>query len=821
MSDNEIQNNINNELLSEVATTLHPTAVSSDAFDDTLENIGRFQVQRELGRGGMGVVYECYDPALERLVAVKISHQDKELQEMQLGQFLTEAKINSQLEHPTIVPVYELGVDDSGSIFFAMQKIKGESLRELLQRFCNEEEKEWPLQRLLLVFVQACYGVAYAHEAGVLHRDLKPDNIMLGSLGEVYVLDWGVARIEGKADALSSNLVENITQLSTGSQAITTQGTVIGTPGYMSPEQSSGELEDIGFHSDVWSLGAVLFELLTLQKVFSKAKEVDYSQLDSPRQRAPQRQIPEEISNICQQAMHINPNARYKNARELAKAVEQFLDGSQKEQKAMHFVKEALSIKDEIEQQVLEMADYQSKAAEVLATIPPTASEEEKIPGWSLEDKAGEIAAKIRLDEVRLQQALQLALEQVPGFLKARELLADFYYQKHINAEKAEDFSLASECMLYLEEYDTGQYGRYIQGNGRITLLTEPANANAHLYRYVKKNRRLVLEDIGDLGQTPILDRELPHGSYVVELSAPQCETVRYPFTIERTQNWDATRPGHETPQPIDLPPAGTLGPDDCYIPAGFAVTGGDPLAAGGFDKRKIWIDSFVVRRYPVTHREWLAFINDLIQAGEEQKALSHIPQELNAEGETGSLLYERTNEGLYFLPKEQLWKEDMPVSQIDWSCALAYTKWLSSQTKQEWRLLDELEWEKAARGVDGRPLPWGKGLNPSWCCTAECHQETPQPMQIGHFVTDESPYGVRDLAGGIRDWCLTQFLPEGPSIQEGILQIEQPVEGASIPHVTRGGAWCLPDWVGRICCRGYHPSIRLPDLGLRIARKI
>ncbi|MFT4625083.1 MAG: sulfatase activating formylglycine-generating enzyme [Myxococcota bacterium] len=119
---------------------------------------------------------------------------------------------------------------------------------------------------------------------------------------------------------------------------------------------------------------------------------------------------------------------------------------------------------------------------------------------------------------------------------------------------------------------------------------------------------------------------------------------------------------------------------------------------------------------------------------------------------------------------------------------------------------------------MDGRPFPWGWEHDPSWACTAESHGGAPAPHPVTAFPPDESPYGVRGLTGGIRDWCFNAFEPAGPAVVDQRAVVAGPADGSG-PRITRGGAWSLPDWVGRICCRGFHAPIRLPDLGMRLAR--
>ncbi len=242
-------------------TLPHPDSAETPvAFAQAL---GRYRVLREIGSGGMGRVLEAWDPELRRSVAIKVLHahtDDDEAEE----RFLAEARVTSQLEHPAIVPVHDIGRTPDGRLYFAMKYVTGRSLREVLRALAagdRETVAAWSRPRLLDTFARVCEAVAYAHDRGVLHRDLKPDNIMVGAFGEVLVLDWGVARVRAPgADAEDARAMLVRTPL-------TEAGTAVGTPGYMSPEQAMSR-GDVGPTADVFSLGAVLFELMTGRRAF-------------------------------------------------------------------------------------------------------------------------------------------------------------------------------------------------------------------------------------------------------------------------------------------------------------------------------------------------------------------------------------------------------------------------------------------------------------------------------------------------------------------------------------------------------------------------
>jgi len=232
---------------------------------------GRYQVLGEIARGGMGVVLKGRDPDLGRDVALKVLHPGRATEPASIRRFIEEAQISGQLQHPGILPVYELGIDAELRPYFTMRLVKGRTLAALLE---ERTDPTVDLGHFLAVFEQVCQTVAYAHARGVIHRDLKPSNIMVGSFGEVQVVDWGLSKVlhqgaepagDGTADpmAWASDEPPVTTVRMTGGGSPSQVGAILGTPSYMSPEQASGEGDNLDEQADVFSLGAILCEVLT------------------------------------------------------------------------------------------------------------------------------------------------------------------------------------------------------------------------------------------------------------------------------------------------------------------------------------------------------------------------------------------------------------------------------------------------------------------------------------------------------------------------------------------------------------------------------
>jgi serine/threonine-protein kinase len=282
---------------------------------------GRYRVGRRIGKGGMGEVMAARDEQVGRDVAIK-RMRSASPSERSVARFLREASIQGRLEHPAIVPVHEIGRDRDGLPFFVMKKLTGTTLSKVIAD--AELREKFPLQRVLGAFAEICLAVELAHVRGIVHRDLKPDNILLGDFGEVYILDWGVAKLIGEEDG-------EFADVSSGSgEHATAVGTTIGTAGYMSPEQACG-MPDIDGRTDIYALGCMLFEILAGEALHPRGPAGMQSALAGPdarpSQRAPGREIPPELDGLCVAATAIERKARLASARELGDRVQRFLDG--------------------------------------------------------------------------------------------------------------------------------------------------------------------------------------------------------------------------------------------------------------------------------------------------------------------------------------------------------------------------------------------------------------------------------------------------------------------------------------------------------------
>jgi serine/threonine-protein kinase len=298
----------------------------------------RYKRLRRHARGGLGEVFVALDEELQREVALKEIQDHHADREASQARFLLEAEITGKLEHPGVVPVYGLGRYDDGRPFYAMRFVKGDSLKEAIERFHKKEastdpgERAVELRGLLGRFLDMCDAVAYAHSRGVLHRDLKPGNVMLGRYGETLVVDWGLAKLLGHKDEPLPSGDVPLTAGSAGDATPTEAGLVIGTPQFMSPEQAAGRLDLLGPASDVYSLGATLYCLLTGQAPFPSPgpdgpgallRKVEQGEFPPPRRLKPE--VPRPLEAICCKAMAGRPEDRYASPEALARDMQQWL----------------------------------------------------------------------------------------------------------------------------------------------------------------------------------------------------------------------------------------------------------------------------------------------------------------------------------------------------------------------------------------------------------------------------------------------------------------------------------------------------------------
>jgi eukaryotic-like serine/threonine-protein kinase len=769
--------------------------------------IDRFEPCSELGRGGMGRVLEAHDPELGRAVAIKVVLDPDAVSSERLMRFVQEARVTSQLEHPNIVPVHDMGVTMDGRVFYVMKKVEGTSLRQLIRRLradVGDARERWTRTRLLNVFVQVCQAIAYAHSRGVLHRDLKPDNVMLGAFGEVLVMDWGLARV---SDAPSEDTARMaVHEEGTGWE--TRDGIALGTPGYMSPEQARGYVHRVDERSDLWALGAILYELLTFQRAIGgedtgqRLKRTVAGPPDDPREAWPERRVPDEVARICLRALALEPDERHAGVDELKADVVAFLEGSRRKEAA----RERLAEAERLWTERAEQSDVERRLGAELKAL------EAQVEPWApLDDptKSKLLATRERLDALVGQQATRFAravaaaeraLSQDPDSVEARGFLARAYWTRFEAAERAGDPGEIAFFLDRVREYDTGRYAELLEGSGALTLVTDPPGARVLAARYDQSGLVWELDKPRFLGVTPLRDRTLPMGSWLLTIQLEGRRDTLLPVKVGR-----GSRCGDERPVPL-LTEEQIGGPDWVYVPPGWTIVGADPPAGKEWPLEQRYVEGFLMARYPVTAGQYAEFLNDLAERGDPSLA-ERMPRMPGAPGKPSTTYWKIPSPGAPLrFPLDDVhgdpWSGDWPACGITWGDSAAYAAWRADVEGRSIRLLSEVEYERAARGADGRSFPWGDRFDPSLCKMGSSREGRPQPEPVGTFDNDRSSFGVCDLAGGIRAWCR-----------------ETDYEGDERRRAIRGGAWSSTERACRATNRfGLEVEVTHAYLGARLA---
>ncbi len=306
---------------------------------------GKYAIVGGIGVGGMKSIVRASDRDTGRDVAMAEMREEKKKGFSK--QFVREARLAANLEHPNIVPVHEIGIKKDGSPYFTMKLVRGENLAYIIDRLDDEKSfysKQFNLHHRLRIFIKVCDAIAFAHSRGVIHLDLKPENVQIGEFGEVLVLDWGLAKLIGSQDDEDEPPQDNQTKnppndrplmerIGNGSVEITMDGVIKGTPGYMAPEQVAGKNKEKDERTDIYALGAILYSLLTFQKpVDGDNPQIMMlntleGNIPTPRKRAPDKNIPKSLEAVVVKALALRKENRYQTVKELSNDIDAFLGG--------------------------------------------------------------------------------------------------------------------------------------------------------------------------------------------------------------------------------------------------------------------------------------------------------------------------------------------------------------------------------------------------------------------------------------------------------------------------------------------------------------
>ncbi|MCM8537971.1 MAG: serine/threonine protein kinase [Lentisphaeraceae bacterium] len=311
----------------------------------------KFVIEGTLGQGGMGTIYDAFDRNVRRKVAIKSINSEIAQNVVSRKYFTKEAQITGQLEHPNIIPVYEMGVNPQDRLYYVMKRVQGITLADVLDGIKDGQRRmirQYPLPVLLSIYQKVLDAIAYAHARGVVHLDLKPENIMVGEFGEVLVLDWGIARLRKRSPNVDqTRFVTLDDSVNLGEDFENEQ--VIGTPAFMAPEQASGKSKTIGTRTDIYALGAILYNILTLRppaagrtttvvlKKIVTGRVIDPLSYNEPNNKQqeniihlrhlPDEKVPEALSKVCMKAMNERLDGRYQAVRDLQEDLYAYFSG--------------------------------------------------------------------------------------------------------------------------------------------------------------------------------------------------------------------------------------------------------------------------------------------------------------------------------------------------------------------------------------------------------------------------------------------------------------------------------------------------------------
>jgi serine/threonine-protein kinase len=862
----------------------------------------KYEFKGELGRGGLGKVIEAVDRDFGREVAVKMMLPGQSSSAVE--RFLFEGKAAGRLPHPNIVPIYEVGAlkgEKGETPYFTMAKIVGRDLRAILQalgRGDDEAVAKFNRPRLLRIFQEVCNAMAYAHDHGVIHRDLKPANVMVGDYGEVFVVDWGLAKIlspdspdrpSAESDSPDSQMPGEPSHESRGtshetedSPALTLEGQVLGTPAYMPPEQADGRIADIDECSDIYSLGAILYEILTFRPPFEgKSANNVISKVLSDSVTPPSERVsppppasesepkhvsldavPPELDEIVLKAMSKEKRERHPSARALSDDIQLYLEGEKERERkrleAVRLVEEGGNHFERFRTMAGEIETENSSLKEASKKVQAWTPVADKLPLWERRKRLLAMSEERMVEFGNAEVAFGQALASDSANPDARDGLCRLYLDRFFTAEKRRN---REEVALYrnlISRYDQeGKWIAEIEKPGSLSIRTftrscaclsrvknpewrvefgedpvwpwhsgrvipgkpvetedrpvpefrilpesarfghtddcrleEVKGVEVYAHRYVEEFKRLVPDEGKLLGKTPLSDVRMDQGSYLCLLRHPDFSDVRLPVRIDRGGDWV---------QDVNLYRDVEIPEDFCYVPGGPYIEGGEK--AGGIAEETRWTEDFFMAKSPVTFGDFIEFLNEL-QARDPEEALSHQPSE---GGEWKFLIVEngkwRINDREERPPLGFQLKAEMPVMGISWFTALAYCAWKSTREGFVYTPPHEEEWEKAARGVDGRVYPWGDEYDGTYSNASGSRKEGVRILAPGSYEVDSSPYNVMDMAGNMRTWCLN--LPGGQW---------------NTWRSLRGGAWDFAPIFARGGLRaGEVPTLDVRYLGLRL----
>ncbi len=633
------------------------------------------------------------DRSVGRVVALKTLKEGMGMAPDVVDRFMAEACVTARLEHPNIVPVYEIGAFKNGQPYYTMRVVKQRNLQDVLgsKTLCAE----WPLVRLVGAFVQISRALAYAHRLGVLHRDIKPENILLGDFGEVYLADWGNAKAMkdsplGNAASTTSRRPSSMPPgvhvfPDSRRTSLSEPSGLSGTPGYIAPEQIRGDRARSDHRADIFALGVVLYEILTGQHPFDAPTVLGVILATQTRIPKPPRSVapscPLVLEVLCLAMLAKDPHNRPESADRVALEAVALREGAQGRERrheearrlcelAQLPVERSAALGEERERLLTE-------ARRLLRGVKGHEPVERKRPGWELEDRAGMVEREQAISAAEAIDLFTKALAYDPVSIEARASLSDLYWTRAREAEAERRPALRVYYEALVSEFDVGRYSALLRADAMLSIDTSPPGAVVTAHLYVQKDRVLVPVEPRILGRTPIVEapppaRELPAGAEAQRL--PRRAIPGAPSARRTPRGRSDPLHRRRDRRRVRLRARGARS-------SAAAIPWRRPRCPSCEPE----LEDYAIGRFPVTFREYCAFL-DALDRIDPALAEKRAPRDLR--GADGAVV-QRGPSGLWepcesliegearrmFPPEDgHLW--NVPVVLIDWFDALAYCRW-------------------------------------------------------------------------------------------------------------------------------------------------